>query len=342
MKAPVLALVAPERQPAIEPDTVLLGLPLVRRTALAARRAGFARVLALPDDEETEHRLGVALEGTGAEIAGAGGLPEGSVTVPWNRVLSAADVRALSGGADPERLGVPVGGSRDLRRAEDCLLESLVKPEEGFLSRHFERKISLAISRRLAATGVTPNAVTIVSGCIGLLGCSFFLLPGALAQTAGAILLLVHSVLDGCDGELARLKFEESRFGGALDFWADNVVHAVLFAAIAAGWGLAAGALWPLGLGLAAVGGVVGSASYAYAAMRRERQEGPLFTGVIARGPGSRIVNALARRDFLYLLLAFSLFGRADWLVMAAAGGAPAYFLLLLALDRFKPERTRT
>ena len=28
--------------------------------------------------------------------------------------------------------------------------------------------------------------------------------------------------LDGCDGELARLKFKESRWGGLLDFWGDN------------------------------------------------------------------------------------------------------------------------
>src|SRR2546426_3192414 len=36
---------------------------------------------------------------------------------------------------------------------------------------------------------------------------------------------LAHSILDGCDGELARLKFQHSRWGAVLDFWCDNVVH---------------------------------------------------------------------------------------------------------------------
>ena len=341
MTAQVLALVAPQETPAIAPDIVLLGLPLVRRTALAARRAGFGRVVALPADAETERLLGAALEGSGAEVARGNGLPGGSVAVAWNRVLTPADLRALSQGADPEHLGVPVVKVPDIRRAEDSLLASLVKPGEGFLSRTFERKVSLQISRRLSATRVTPNGVTVASAAIGFAGCLFFLVPGALAQTMGALLLLVHSVIDGCDGELARLRFEESRFGGALDFWTDNAVHCALFAALALGWSRAAGALWPLGLGLAAIAGVVLSASLAYAAMKRRPPEGPLFTGVVARGPGARLANAMACRDFLYLLLALSLFGKADWLLVAAGGGAPAYGLLLLALD-FKPERTTT
>ena len=71
--------------------------------------------------------------------------------------------------------------------------------------------------------------------------------PGV--ELVGALLVLSHSILDGCDGELARLKFQESRFGGVLDFWGDNVVHAALFAAIAAGWSRAAGAELAAALG---------------------------------------------------------------------------------------------
>jgi phosphatidylglycerophosphate synthase len=341
MTAQVLALVAPEEAPAVAPDMMLLGLPLVRRTVLAARRAGFGRVVALSADPETQRLLSAALAGCGAEVSRGSETPGGTVAVPWNRVLTPSDLRALSQGADPGRLGVPVVKLPDIRRAEDSLLSSVVKPGEGFLSRAFERKLSLPISRRLSATRVTPNGVTVVSAAIGLLGCLFFLAQGALAQTAGALLLLAHSVIDGCDGELARLRFEESRFGGALDFWTDNAVHCALFGALAVGWSRAAGALWPLALGLAATGGVLFSASVAYAAMTRQSPEGPLFTGIIARGPGARLANAMACRDFLYLLLALSLFGKANWLLVAAGGGAPAYGLFLLALD-VPPERTTT
>jgi phosphatidylglycerophosphate synthase len=344
MTAQVLALVAPQGAPSVAPDTVLLGLPLVRRTALAARRAGFGRVVALSADRETERLLSAALEGSGAEVSQGSEAPGGSVVVAWNRVLTPADLRALSQGADPQRLGVPVVKRLDVRRAEDSLLAGAVKPGEGFLCRTFERRVSLAISRRLSATRVTPNGVTVFSAAVGVVGCLFFLFPGALLQTAGALLLLTHSVIDGCDGELARLRFEETRFGGALDFWSDNAVHCALFGALAVGWSRSAGALWPLGLGLAAILGVVFSASLAYTTMKRAPSEGPgpLFTGVVARGPGSRLANAMACRDFLYLLLALSLFGKANWLLLAAGGGAPAYGLLLLALNHYEPERTTT
>jgi 1L-myo-inositol 1-phosphate cytidylyltransferase / CDP-L-myo-inositol myo-inositolphosphotransferase len=94
----------------------------------------------------------------------------------------------------------------------------------------------LQIVRRLASTAVTPNQITIASAAIGLFGAPFFLSEFWLWQTVGALLFLTHSIVDGCDGELARLKFQESRWGGVLDFWGDNVVHIVTFACMAAPW----------------------------------------------------------------------------------------------------------
>src|SRR5207247_7599786 len=124
-----------------------------------------------------------------------------------------------------------------------------IKQREGFMSRHFERKISLAITRRLAVTRITPDVMTLVSLAIGLAGAPFFLSSSPAYQLTGALLFLLHSILDGCDGELARLKFMESRSGAILDYWGDNLVHVAVFASIAIGWGLAIHALWPLFLG---------------------------------------------------------------------------------------------
>ncbi len=53
-----------------------------------------------------------------------------------------------------------ITGAQDLGRAEDWLLQSLIKDTEGFMSRHVERRISLALSRRLASTRVTPNSIS--------------------------------------------------------------------------------------------------------------------------------------------------------------------------------------
>ncbi|HTO87628.1 MAG TPA: CDP-alcohol phosphatidyltransferase family protein [Thermoanaerobaculia bacterium] len=334
-----LWLVRPEGASAVPPEEPLLGLPMIRRTVLAATKAGFERIVvegATPDSG-----LGRALEATPAELVAPGAaIPPGAAVVPWNRVLRTSEVRELLTGGPPGELGVAVDTAADRRRAERWLLSGLVKDTEGFMSRHVERKISLAISRRLAATRISPNAMTLVSVAIGLLGAPFFLSPRPALQTTGALLFLWHSILDGCDGELARLKFQESRFGGVLDFWGDNVVHSAVFACIGLGWSRGAGASFPLVLGALAVAGTLASAWFVYRTTMMRSKQGPLFTSVAAGdSTASRVADALSRRDFIWLVLLLSLFGKAAGFLVLAAIGAPIFFLVLVALSRRGPER---
>ena len=221
----------------------------------------------------------------------------------------------------------------DVRAAERRLLRSLVKDTDGFMARHVERPISLAISRRLARTAITPNQMSLISIAVGICGGPFFLSSRPLMQTIGALLFLAHSILDGCDGELARLKFQQSRWGGILDFWGDNVVHTVIFGSMGVGWSLSAGALWPLALGAGAVLGTLGSAGFVYwRLMRGKDGADTLFTSV-SDAPGrplTRLLNSASRRDFIYLVILLALFGRSDWFLVLAGIGAPIYFLLVL------------
>jgi phosphatidylglycerophosphate synthase len=223
----------------------------------------------------------------------------------------------------------------DVDDAEWRLLRALVKDTDGFMARNVERPISLRIARRLASTGITPNQITLLSVGIGLCAALFFLSTHWLWQTIGALLFLAHSILDGCDGELARLRFQESRFGGIIDYWGDNVVHIVVFACMALGWSLSIGASWPLLLGVAAALGNLGSAWFVYwRVMHTKRDSGPLFTSV-ATVPGqtlARMLDAASRRDFIYLVLFLALFGKSNWFLVLAAAGAPIFFLLLLFL----------
>src|SRR5215510_4428867 len=246
--------------------------------------------------------------------------------------------RALPAVIDP----LVVSTSADVNDAEWRLLRGLVKDTDGFMARNVERPISLRISRRLASTGITPNQVTLLSVGIGFCGALFFLSAHWLWQTIGALLFLAHSILDGCDGELARLRFQESRFGGIIDYWGDNVVHIAVFACMAIGWSLAIGASWPLLLGATAALGNLGSAWFVYWRMMHTKKEsGPLFTSV-ATVPGqtlARMLDAASRRDFIYLVLFLALFGKSNWFLVLAAAGAPIFFLLLLLLavrERFQ------
>jgi phosphatidylglycerophosphate synthase len=237
----------------------------------------------------------------------------------------------IPNGIDP----LVVARPEDVRVAERRLLRGLVKDTDGFMARHFDRHISLQISRRLAPTAIKPTQVTMLSMAIGLSGAPFFLSAHWGWQTVGALLFLLHSIVDGCDGELARLKFQESRYGGILDFWSDNVVHVAIFGCLAVGWALSTGAMWPLWLGAAAIIGTLGSAGIVYwKRLRLKDGSGPLFTSVSATPDDrlSRMMDAAARRDFIYAIPVIALFGKSSWFLVMAAVGAPIFFLLLIAL----------
>ena len=243
--------------------------------------------------------------------------------------------RSFPSGIDPMVVTTP----KDVRLAERRLLRSLVKETDGLMARHVERPISLQITRQLALTDIKPTQITMVSMAIGLCGALFFLSPLWSWQTLGALLFLLHSIVDGCDGELARLKFQESRYGGILDFWTDNIVHVAVFGCMAAGWALSSAAAWPLLLGAAAIFGTFGSAGFVYWRQMRGREGS--FTSV-SDTPGlplARLLDAASRRDFIYLVVVLALFGKSSWFLILASVGAPAYFFLLVLLAaRERPQ----
>jgi 1L-myo-inositol 1-phosphate cytidylyltransferase / CDP-L-myo-inositol myo-inositolphosphotransferase len=397
--APILILLAPciasaqaaDVARAPDGDPIILGLSLIQRTALAARRAGYGQVFLLGGNGPTAHEAAAMADWRGLAATQSSSSTTPIIIAPaailgetdwlerlastriepayWaaisSRVVVLAAASALEavneldkGGAardlaDVEglltrRIGPPapisadidpmlVEAPADVRAAEERLLRSLVKDTDGFMARHVERPISLKISRRLAGTGITPNQTSLISIAVGICGGPFFLSSRPLIQTIGALLFLAHSILDGCDGELARLKFQQSRWGGVLDFWGDNVVHTVIFACMAIGWSLSAGAIWPLWLGAAAVIGTLGSAGFVYWRLMRLKDGGDtLFTSVSAEPgrPLARLLDAASRRDFIYLVILLALFGRSNWFLVMAGIGAPIYLLLVLFAAR--------
>ena len=366
---------APGAAVGVSPDTVVAGLPLLRRLVLAGSRAGFSRVLVQSDDDEVERLLGGTLAGRLAGARAAADARRRIVIIAANVVPQARWLQTLRETAvEPERLysdgqlaaivdtddssAVLAAATRcrgvgellaalrarfdessldaddtgrfalsepaDTRPAEKWLLRSLIKQREGFMSRHFERKISLAITRRLVLTRITPDIITVVSVGLGLLGAPFFLSSSPPYQLVGALLFLAHSILDGCDGELARLKFMQSPRGAILDFWGDNVVHVGVFACMAVGLSFAQDATWPLALGALTVLATLGSAASQSRDIMLDTAVGGDATWV------ARLAEAFSHRDFIYLVIALSAFGKAHWFLILASVGTPIYFLLLL------------
>ncbi len=152
------------------------------------------------------------------------------------RVL-AAEGRALSvdvGG----RFWIDVDDPAALARAEQALLRRLRgKAHDGPVARWLNRPLSIRLSRRLVDTRVTPNQISLFSFALSLLAAGLFFLPGYAALATGGLLAQTASVLDGVDGEIARLKFLHSDYGGWLDAVLDRYADAfLLFGLTWHGW----------------------------------------------------------------------------------------------------------
>lgn len=228
-------------------------------------------------------------------------------------------------------------------QVEKLLFKALVKDTEGFMSRHVERKISLAISRRLVDSHITPNQMTLISIAVGLVGAVFLGIAQGPLQVIGACLFLAHSILDGCDGELARVRFQQSRFGGLLDYWGDNVVHSAVFFALAFEWARREMVFFPYVLGGLAIFGTLASASWIYwTTMREKRSDEPLYVSVSNNREKNRVTEVadfLSRRDFIYLVVVLAVFQKLDWFLLLSAGGAPMFFLVLLWIHFQEQEK---
>ena len=250
-------------------------------------------------------------------------------------------------------------------------MEEFAKDTDGFMARHFDRHISGTISRFLLKTPITPNQITVAVTALGV-GAGFCMAqPGYNPKLLGSLLFLLTSILDGCDGEIARAKKMTSKLGGWLDLWGDNVVHIAVF------YGLGVGLYkdtWRevyLILGRAAAAGTLVSAAIASWQTYKKASppaplpvgegskspsfppppgeggpsktvgEASLFTSVV--GDASRVrgvwqarlvrwSDALARRDFIYGVVVLALIGRLEWFLWACSVGVTIYALVLIAL----------
>lgn len=141
-------------------------------------------------------------------------------------------VAAILRGENPEARERPLApdefllSSRDRaerRKAMRPHLRSLVKASSGFVDRHFMRPVSLRITRILVGVPVTPNQVSLL--CLGMALCSALLVASsdAAASASGAVLFLIMRIVDCVDGELARLRYQGTRFGAWLDTVGDGI-----------------------------------------------------------------------------------------------------------------------
>lgn len=116
---------------------------------------------------------------------------------------------------------------------------------EDWLNRHIYHRLSKLLARALALTFVTPNMVSVAGGVMVVLaGITYAVLDHPGAAVLGLLMHISWHVLDGADGDLARLTGQASEFGEMIDGLCDYLSHLALYLLLA--WVLA-GQIGPLG-----------------------------------------------------------------------------------------------
>ena len=119
------------------------------------------------------------------------------------------------------------------RVAEDAVFDDLMRGDLGLVARVINKKISFRLTRYLLVhLPFTPNMITLVAGCIGL-GGAFLISTGSYENILmGFLLAQAQSILDGCDGELARVRFQQTGVGEWLDTIVDDFLNVAIVLAI--------------------------------------------------------------------------------------------------------------
>jgi len=120
----------------------------------------------------------------------------------------------------------------DYRRGNRFLFRGTGKQLDGAVA----ARVNRTMSQRLVTPallgvrpGITPNQITLCAFTAALVAAAAFAVH---APLLAALLVTFASVLDGSDGEVARLTFSASRFGGFFDAVLDRVADGLLLTGV--------------------------------------------------------------------------------------------------------------
>ena len=234
--------------------------------------------------------------------------------------------------------------------AEQKLDQWLFKSTDGVFAR-MNRKVSIPISRQLIKFPITPNMVSLFTLGVSFSAGAFFALGGRANMLLGAILSVFASILDGSDGEVARLTFQDSAFGCWLETVCDYLYYVFIFAGMMIGLLGRGPVYWTWGA-LLFVGAF---ATMLTTAMQRNKMAGDRPERYLSRWQAqaskrrsnpflyiSRHTEFLIKRCCMpWLVLAFALFGATYMAFIGAAVGANiAWPIVLYTYFTFNPART--
>ena len=233
-----------------------------------------------------------------------------------------------------------VSTSAELAAAERQLRTAIFKPTDGKLGR-FNRRMSIPISVALIRwTRFNAHAMSVVIIGLGLYSGWLFSRGDYISGVLAALVSWAASVLDGCDGELARLQYTDSAFGCWLDTLGDYVYYLAIFIGLTIGAvrQTGSGAFW--WVGAAMLTGML--LTFGLLILLRERITGgrleQLRTTTKAHFYASgkrwarlvaRISAVATRATMPYGIVAFAVLGLLPEVLVLGAIGAQIYWISL-------------
>lgn len=130
-----------------------------------------------------------------------------------------------------------IGTRNELPAAERWFMKSLGKSQDGWVARNIDRRISTRISRWLIRANARPLHATFAAFLFGLAGCVMLLRGDYASVLLGTILLYGFSILDGCDGEIARACYRDSAAGRRVDLIVDTLINLLFIICLGVGLG---------------------------------------------------------------------------------------------------------
>jgi phosphatidylglycerophosphate synthase len=336
----VLRYSVPEGTPDVSVFARVAGLPVAERVFRAAHKVGCREVrLDAPEPAFAAPATARSRVERLSRIARHVGL---SIVPPED--LREPILRAEAGdiprpGAGFSMMSTRVRIPADLPAAEREIRSAVFKPTDHNLAR-FNRRMSLPISVALLRTPLTANQFSVALLFLGLYSAWLFGQGTYLTGLAGAAVSLAASILDGCDGEIARLKHQESDFGCWLETVTDYTYYFAIFA------GMTVGAARHTGLqgyyvvgGLALMGMATAFTLLLYLRHRMTRHSPSRFAGTVKgkfkEGGGrltlvlAKLSNVATRAQMPYGIMALAIGGALPLVVILCAIGANTYWMAL-------------
>ncbi len=286
---------------------------------------------------DAERICGAAAEAGGIAAAVAAIAPASRETSQYPRSEPAVEV-------DPPYLGFSVAAAdhRGLRRAEKQLVWSLRKQWQGIAAYWINRHLSLPVTRAIMRTSILPNHVTVFCFLLAVAGGVVIGQGGYLAGLVGMVLVNLGSILDGVDGELARLKYRFSDIGAWLDTLADDFGNVAYISGIA--FNLHdAGMTWTTPLAITALVCFALTQSTQYFLITKVYKSGDLAAipwafqsseFLTTKGLGlwgwlKQTLPKTLKRDFaLTMFVVFAAIGRLEWILVVFSAGAIVFFVV--------------